>query len=194
VFAGYDLRNVYGTKQAEVYGNEGHIEIPILQIAHRTSDTDNDSGRRGGGGAIIMELLPTGEDPGEVGRVELAYTTPITGEPVEQFVEISSPLGPWETPPDGYFTGDSVAKGFVMLNIYIGFELAAERASFGDDAGALSILVPLYASVETWLVDNPDADIEDDLFYVGLFIDNLEARTPSLPNTPSPAPEPWPND
>jgi Ca-activated chloride channel homolog len=196
VFEGYDLRRVYGTKQAESWGNEAHIEIPILQIAHRVSDTDNDSGRRGGGGAIIFELLPTGEDPGEVGRIEFGYQVPVTGESVEQIVEISSPLGPWETPPDGLFTNDSVAKGFVMLNIYVGFEMAAERAVIGDFDGALAILTPLAGATDAWLSDNPDEDIEDDLFYVRLFIENLEAEGAMPANTPTPAPppEPWPAD
>jgi Ca-activated chloride channel family protein len=194
VFEGYDLRNVYGTKQAELFGNQARIDIPILQLAHRTDASDNEQGRRGGGGAMILELIPTGEDPGEVGRIDFAYTSALTGEAVEQSVEITSPLGPWETPPAGYFTGDSVEKGFVMLNIYIGFEMAAERAAIGDDPGALTILVPLEQAVEGWLVDNPDADIEDDLFYIGLFIDNLEARGTVVPNTPAPPPEPWPAD
>jgi Ca-activated chloride channel family protein len=193
VFEGYDLRNVYGTKQAEVWGNEGHIEIPILQIAHRLGDDDNENGRRGGGGAILLELLPTGEDPGEVGSLELAYVSPITGEVVQQSVEISSPLAAWETPEDGFFSGASVEKGFVMLNIYVGFEMAAARAEVGDDAGALSILVPLMGAVEGWLSTHEDADIEDDLIYIELFIENLEART-ALANMPGPAPEPWPAD
>lgn len=194
VFEGYDLRRIYGTKQAEVWGNHGHIEIPILQIAHRVSDSDNENGRRGGGGAMILELLPTGDDPGEVGRIEFEYEVPGSGEIVEQFVEISSPLGPWETPENGWFSNDSVEKGFVMLNIYVAFEMAAQRASVGDDGGALSILQPLVLSVETWLAANPDEDIEDDLFYAYRFIENLEARG-STTNTPNPVPpEPWPAD
>jgi Ca-activated chloride channel family protein len=119
--------------------------------------------------------------------------SPISGEMVQQSVEISSPLGAWETPEDGYFSGESVAKGFVMLNIYVGFEMAASRAEVGDDAGALSILVPLMGAVEEWLVTNADADIEDDLIYLELFIENLNART-VVPSSPRPAPEPWPND
>src|SRR5690606_33749476 len=194
VFEGYDLRRVYGTKQAEVWGNHGHIDIPILQLAHRVSDDDNENGRRGGGGAILLELLPTGESPAEVGRIEFEYQVPGTGEIVEQAVEISSPLGPWETPPDGWFASDAVEKGFVMLNIYVGFEMAAERASVGDDSGALSILQPLAASVEAWLASNDDADIEDDLFYIYKFIENLEDRG-SVTNSPNPVPpEPWPSD
>ncbi|MFO7561359.1 MAG: VWA domain-containing protein [Enhygromyxa sp.] len=194
VFAGYDLRRVYGTKRAQTWGNHAQIEIPILQIAHRVSDSDNESGRRGGGGAILLELLPTGEDPSEVGRIEFTYADPGTEEQVEQVVEISSPLGPWETPQDGWFASDSVAKGFVMLNIYVGFEMAAERASAGDYSGALTVLTPLAASVEDWLASNPDEDIEDDLFYVHKFIENLVDAGTST-NTPNPVPpEPWPND
>jgi Ca-activated chloride channel family protein len=194
VFEGYDLRRIYGTEQSEVFGNHGHIEIPILQIAHRVSDDDNENGRRGGGGAMILELTPTGEDPGEVGRIDFEYEVPGTGEIVEQFVEISSPLGPWETPENGWFTNESVEKGFVMLNIYVAFEMAATRASNGDDAGALSILQPLTLSVESWLAGHPDEDIEDDLFYANRFIENLEARG-STTNSPNPVPpEPWPAD
>jgi Ca-activated chloride channel family protein len=194
VFEGYDLRRVYGTKQAEVFGNHGHIEIPILQIAHRVGDDDNENGRRGGGGAILLELLPTGENPGEVGRIELEYEVPGSDEIVAQSVDITSPLGPWETPVDGWFANDSVAKGFVMLNIYVGFEMAAERAAVGDYAGALTILEPLAVSVENWLVATPDEDVEDDLFYIYKFIENLEAQGVTT-NSPNPVPpEPWPQD
>lgn len=194
VFQGYDLRAVYGTKQVEVWGNEAHIDIPILQIAHRTGDDDNENGRRGGGGAILLELLPNGDDPGEVGHIDFAYQVPGTETIIDQDVNITSPLGPWETPDDGYFGGPSVAKGFVMLNIFVGFRMAAERASVGDYAGALTVLEPLALSVEDWLVDNPDDDIEDDLFYINLFVDNLQAEGGET-NTPNPVPpEPWPND
>ena len=194
VFAGYDLRRVYGTKQFETWGNQALIDIPILQLAHRESDEDNENGRRGGGGAIILELLPTGEDPGEVGRIDFEYEVPGTGEVIEQFTELSSPLGPWEIPEDGYFTGTSVEKGFVMLNIYVGFEMAAQRASLGDYGGALTVLEPLAVSVEDWLVGTPDDDIEDDLFYIYRFIENLEAEGGAV-NSPNPVPpEPWPAD
>jgi Ca-activated chloride channel family protein len=194
IFAGYDLRRVYGTKQFEIWGNEAYIDIPILQIAHRVSASDNDNGRRGGGGAIILELTPTGLEPGEVGHIDFSYTDPETEAIVAQSVDISSPLGPWETPSEGHFEGESVEKGFVMLNIYVGFEMAAERASHGDYAGALTILRPLIESVDEWLALNEDADIEDDRIYIELFIANLEAQGGTT-NTPNPVPpDPWPSD
>ncbi len=194
MFDGYDLRRMYGTKQFEIWGNDAYVDIPILQIAHRVSAEDNENGRRGGGGAIILELLPTGLDPAEVGHVGFQFTDPITGEIVQQSVEIESPLSPWETPADGLFESESVEKGFVMLNIYVGFEMAAERAEHGDYAGALTILRPLGESVADWLVDHEDPDIEDDLIYVDLFVQNLEAQGGTT-HTPNPVPpEPWPSD
>ncbi|HLT36970.1 MAG TPA: VWA domain-containing protein [Enhygromyxa sp.] len=191
---GYDLRRVYGTTQAEVWGNDAYIDIPILQIAHRVSADDNENGRRGGGGAIILELTPTGLSPAAVGEIDLRYRMPGTGELIEQQVAIASPLGPWETPPAGHFESQSTEKGFVMLNIYVGFEMAASRASVGDYGGALTILRPLRLSVRDWLADHEDADIEDDLIYIELFIANLEAQGGTT-NTPNPVPpEPWPSD
>ena len=194
VFEGYDLRRIYGTKQFETAGNHASIEIPIVQLAHRSDDSDNDKGRRGGGGAILLELLPTGESPGEVGRVDFEYRLPGSDEIVAQSVDISSPLAPWETPEQGWFSGASVEKGFVMLNIFVGFRMAAERASVGDDAGALSILRPLALAVERWLSETADADIQDDLIYVERFIENLEARGSETLSPNSPPPEPWPAD
>jgi Ca-activated chloride channel family protein len=195
MFQGYDLRALYGTKQYELSGNHATIDIPVLQIAHRVSDDDNESGRRGGGGAMLFELLPNGDTPGEVGRLEFSYRDPATDEMVFQEIDVSSPLGPWETPENGYFSGPSVEKGFVMLNIFVGFRMASQRASVGDDPSALSTLRALQQAVEGWLVTHDDEDILDDLFYIGLFIDNLEARgTTSHSPNPLPPPEPWPAD
>ncbi|HVI03516.1 MAG TPA: VWA domain-containing protein, partial [Enhygromyxa sp.] len=162
---GYDLRRVYGTTQFELWGNDAYVDIPILQIAHRVSDEDNENGRRGGGGAIIIELTPTGLDPAAVGEIDFRYVEPGTGDVIEQQVAIASPLAPWETPSEGHFESESTEKGFVMLNIYVGFEMAAQRASVGDYAGALTVLRPLRDSVSSWLLDHDDADIADDLIY-----------------------------
>jgi Ca-activated chloride channel family protein len=191
---GYDLRRVYGTLQYELWGNDAYVDIPILQIAHRVSDDDNENGRRGGGGAIIMELTPTGLDPSAVGEIEFRYKQPGTGELIEQQIALASPLDPWETPSEGHFENESTEKGFVMLNIYVGFEMAAQRAAVGDYGGALTILRPLRGSVASWLLTRDDADIADDLIYIELFIANLEAQGGTT-HTPNPVPpEPWPSD
>ena len=195
---GYSLRTIYGTKQAETWGNVGQISIPILQIAHRTSVEDNEGGRRGGGGAIIAELVPN--DPasvaeaGTVGQLTMTWDDPGTGESLETTVKITSPLSPGETPDEGLFSFAGVEKSFVMLNLYAGFEMAATRSSYGDLGGARGVLVPLAEEVEAWLESNPDADIEDDLEYVYKFIANLDAKGGAeAPTSPNP-PNPWPQD
>jgi Ca-activated chloride channel family protein len=195
---GYSLRAIYGTKQAVTWGNVGQISIPSLQIAHRETVDDNAGGRRGGGGAIIAELVPT--DPsrvaeaGTVGQITMTWDEPGTDESKNTTVKITSPLEPGQTPDEGHFSFSGVEKGFVMLNIYAGFEMAAVRSSYGDLGGARGVLVPLAEQVEAWLTDNPDADIEDDLVYIHKFIDNLEAKGGAeAPTSPNP-PNPWPQD
>lgn len=193
---GYALRAVYGTKRFELQGNEASIDIPIVQIAHRTAVDDNDAGRRGGGGAIVAELVPKAgaANDGQVGWLTMTYREPGSERIVSQEVAITSSLAPGETPEEGLFADFGVEKAFVMLNIYAGFDMAAWRASFGDDRGALTVLEPLADSVELWLEGNEDFDIEDDLGYIRSFIDNLEGRNGDLPPPQPNPPEPWPQD
>lgn len=193
--SGWDLRAVYGTKLFEIAGNSAGIDIPSLQIAHRLDDQDNEHGRRGGGGAMLVELLPVGGHDGDVGSVQFSYRDPATNELVAQDVDIVTPLDPWETPEAGYFGHQSVEKSFVMLNIYVGFQMAATRASVGDDSAAAAVLRSLANNVEDWLDQNPDYDIEDDLIYINLFIENLERRGGGSVQQPDTIPpEPWPAD
>lgn len=196
---GYALRAVYGTKLFDLHGQSATIEIPTVQIAHRTSVDEQDGvGRRGGGGAIIAELVPrssaTVEQPGTVGRMSMTYRTPGSDETVSQQASITSPLDPGELPEQGHFSAGGVEKAFVMLNIFAGFEMAATRASTGDDMGALAVLESLAVSVQDWLVEHPDHDIENDLAYLHKFIANLRARGAQSPPPEKHPPEPWPLD
>ncbi|MCH9681474.1 MAG: VWA domain-containing protein [Deltaproteobacteria bacterium] len=195
---GYTLRAIYGTKQAETWGNVGQIDIPSLQIAHRTSVSDNEGGRRGGGGAMIAEVVPNDpsqvQEAGTVGTITMQWDVPGSDETKTTNVKIASPLTPGDTPDEGHFSFAGVEKSFVMLNIYAGFEMAAVRSSYGDLSGARGVLVPLADQVQTWLNDNPDEDIEDDLSYLRKFIDNLDAQGAEFgPQNPNP-PNPWPQD
>lgn len=194
----FSLRAIYGTKNATVWGNTARVEIASLQIAHRTAVEDNEAGRRGGGGAIIAELVPVLPEavsqPGHVGTVRMAYDAPASGETVTDEFAVTSALAPGETPDGGSFSFAGVEKAFVMLNIYAGFEMAATRAAYGDYTGALSVLAPLSDSVDTWLQDNPDEDIEDDLLYLDKFQQNLLANGAGAPPPERNPPEPWPVD
>lgn len=193
---GYELRALYGTKLATVGAHAARLEIPSLHLAHRESAADVEGGRRGGGGVIVAELLPEpGVQPsGErVGTLSLRYRVPGSEEEVFQLAEIESELAPGETPAEGRFDDEGAGKAFVTLNLYVGFQLAAERAAVGDGGGALNLLQILHGSVTQWLTTYPDPDIEDDLRYVVMFIDNLVAHGAAVPPSAKP-PEPWPQD
>ena len=198
----YVLRGIYGTKLYDFTHGAGSIEIPNLQLAHRTGVDDHDNGgRRGGGGAILLELLRKQNAPATkaVGDLMLRYRVPHTDSYVDEKVAIQIPVPPDQVDLEqGTFEDLSVEKSFVMLNIFVGFQMAATRASQGDLIGAYKVLDSLDLNVDAWLVSNPDFDIEDDLKYIRLFKANLIAAgaTEPPPTQPGevPLPEPWPND
>ena len=191
----YTLRGIYGTKRFEATGSSGSITIPNLQLAHRESADDNQGGRRGGGGAILLEILPAEgatEEKGYVGDLKLRYRDALSKQIVEQSVTVDAQLAPNDT--GRFFETESVEKGFVMLNIFVGLQMAATRAQSGDDQGALNLLLGLDDAVDAWLADNPDYDIEDDLKYIRLFSENLRDRGADEPPQSLPPPNPWPQD
>jgi Ca-activated chloride channel family protein len=143
----FRIRNVYGTQLFDLAG-DANIEIPNLQLAHRTSAGDQASGRRGGGGAIVLELLPVaGQTEGEAAEIDFAYTDPITGDTITQHIDVATPFETPLSPLDGFFEADSVEKAFVMLNLYVGFRSAAQSAEVGEFGEAISVLTSLDASV-----------------------------------------------
>ena len=193
VASGWEVREVYGTKDYTFTDDRAVITIDTLQIAGRTSHDDNDSGRRGGNGAMIVELVPSGASEGAVGDIAFDYLDAMQDlAPVTTEVAISSPFDP-ERMEDGeqFFEDASVEKAFVMLNIYAGFNLAAVAVEDWRLDDALTTLVALCGSVERWVEDNPDEDILDDLRYIRMFIDNLRAAGAGQQGE---AGDPWPND
>jgi len=190
----WEIRGVYGTRLFEFGRSQAQIEVPRLQIAGRTDDPDQaPPTRRGGGGAIVVELLPRGGGAlvGDVGTLELSYTVPGTKKLVEQSLVVEGP-GRFAD-GDRFFFHPSVEKGFVTLNLYVAFRMAAEAASGGDDGAALGVLDAVAVNVADWLRDNPDSDIQDDLVYVDRFRENLLERSPE-PQRPPDNDPPWPQD
>jgi Ca-activated chloride channel homolog len=197
--SGYTVRGVYGTNGWSVAEGGGNISIPSLFLAGRTSAQDPiSSGRRGGGGAMLLELVPrpgaTGViDPYEVGSLAFSFKDPLTGQTKTQFTDIAAPHA-FDAPAQ-FFTNGTVEKGFVMLNLFAGFKIASQLAADSDPRTARRTLEALRPNVDTWLASHPDPDIQDDLKYVDLFIQNLlvvEAQT--TPYTPAEPPNPWPAD
>jgi Ca-activated chloride channel homolog len=201
VGGGYVVRGAYGTRGWETGDGGGAVHIPSLFLAGRTSSEEPvGGGRRGGGGAIVVELVPKADlsgvaDPYAVGRLDLTWRHPLTGEARSQTVEIAAPSTPDAPPGEGYFTGETVEKGFVMLNLFAGFRLAAELAEDADPHTARRTLEALRPNVASWLEANADPDIEDDLRYVDLFLQNLaQVAASSQPRTAPEPVNPWPAD
>ena len=197
----YVLGAVYGTHGFAATAAGGVIEIPALFIAGRTdASAPIEEGRRGGGGAILIELIPVGDGPVEgepevIIDVAATWSDPLDGAGLGQLVPITDADTPSSIPLDGYFTDFTVEKAFVMLNLLVGFEMAAELVEDGDLPGARGLLTAVGGAVEGWVAENPDPDIEDDLTYVDLFIDNVaEAEAQLGINVPPPQvqPDPWP--
>jgi len=195
----YVLGGAYGTNGFTAVSGGGEIAIPALFLAKRQSAKDPiDGGRRGGGGAILMELLPlqgTGSGAHTVGDLKITWEHPVSGDIKEQTIQLSSPHAPGQVPDGGYFTSATSEKGFVMLNIYMAFKLGAELAGDADLGAARSLLEAVDKSVTDWLGQNTDPDISDDQKYLKMFIEVLK-KQPEGAQTPAPQmpPPPWPAD
>lgn len=201
VGSAYSIRGVYGTNGWAAAEGGGRISIPSLFLAGRTSASAPISeGRRGGGGAMMLELVPNPDaisapDPLEVGQLMLEYKNPLNGMTLTQQTTIKATSMPNSPPPEGHFTNDTAEKGFVMLNIYAGFKMATELAADADPRTARRTLEALRGSVDTWLQSNPDPDIQDDRKYIDLFISNLMTVESTVPEyQPAEPSNPWPVD
>ncbi|MGK0361327.1 MAG: Ca-activated chloride channel family protein, partial [Bradymonadia bacterium] len=138
------------------------------------------------------------EAPLSVGHISMTWTDPTTNQRMEQVTRINSPEAPGVIPQGGFFTDATVEKGFVMLNILVGFQMAAELAFDADIGSAIGVLEALRPEVQAWLVRTEgDADIEDDLRYLDLFVQTLRtvgARIHGSEPAVRVPPEPWPQD
>ncbi len=202
--AGWVVGGVYGTHGWKGSSDAGEITMPSLFLAGRTDATDPldgppGTGRRGGGGAILLEMMPLQGvvDGGPwMAKLTLRWKHPMSGLEQVQVIEVKKGWSGQGAPLGGWFSGKTVEKGFVMLNIFVGFKLASQLAADGNPGAATGVLSALRAEVQKWLDDPkhdvPDTDITDDLKFVDLFLENLKSVGQQTPI--STTPEPWPVD
>jgi len=200
----YQFRAAFGVHRWSGNRHGAQIDIPALFMAGRESaeDTGPGEGRRGGGGVILLELIPTTDEEilartpagAKVGDISMSYTDPRSGETVEQTISLSNPLEPDAAPRSGAFSNSTVEKAFVALNAYAGMRMAVRRAERGEAGAALDILEPLVDNVEQWLEERPDPDIRADEELMQSLIDIILERGEEAPTRVGQPAEPWPRD
>jgi Ca-activated chloride channel family protein len=205
------LRAIYGTKLFELrrqrvreHPDPERCSSPTARtVERRRSAADV----RGGGGAMVAGAGPQARarrprSRAVVGRIAMSYRAPHSdGETMDAGGPDHDRTGhprTSSTSRTATFDGHQRWRSrFVMLNIFVGLQMAATRASQGDLSGAYNVLDALDKNVDGWLAANADFDIEDDLKYVRMFKANLlaEGATEPPPTQPEQVPpEPWPQD
>lgn len=211
--ADYEFRRAVGSPLWVNDNNGGHLDVPSVFIAHRASadDVTEDGGRRGGGSALLLELMPRlleADDPeateAEVATVNVSFREPGSDEVVTDTLYVNYPHAAWELLETGYFANvdsDStdvsvVQKSFVMLNIYVGIEnaITSFHENGLDPTQAIAELELLLAAVSDYNEEVGDTDIEFDIALVEQLIAVMVAnQVPEPPPIQIPA-DPWPSD
>ncbi|MDD9941778.1 MAG: VWA domain-containing protein [Myxococcales bacterium] len=203
----YAFRRAFGSSFWKESDDGGTLSVPSVFLAHRESDEDvtEAGGRRGGGSALMIELMPTlAEDSdlnlteSEVAVIDVSFREPGTDEVVRQTVEVTFPHAPWVTPERGEWVSDDIPiiqKSFVMLNILVAFEMASEMHYAGANEMAVGDLNQIIAAVEDYNEEIQDVDMDYDLEMLRDLRDLIETHIPR----PEPPPvqvraDPWPCD
>lgn len=196
----FRVDQVYGSASFRPDDAGGALEVGSVFLAHRRSpdDVTDGDGRRGGGSALLFELMPRASDgpepeTTEVARISASFVDPERNERVTDELVVEYPYPPSKVLTTGYFENAFVTKSFVMLNIFVGMQQAAAEFEAGQGAEAFATLVRLQAAVEDYNEEVQDKDIELDLELISQMAANIEARI-----APPPPPEipinPWPAD
>ena len=208
----YTLGRAYGSPFWEGDSTGGKIEVPSAFIAHRESD-DTSEGRRGGGSALLFELMANAssgsQTSGAVATVDFSFREPGSNDIIEDHVNVTYPMAPWDIPMAGYFSGEDpnvIQKSFVMLNIYVGIEEACTTfyEPNGNVPDAIRKLQRLRAAVVDYNDGSNDLDgdsddpQDDDLRADVELLDDLiqVMRNNGFDPEPDPNPpeDPWPAD
>jgi Ca-activated chloride channel homolog len=202
----YNFGRAYGSSFWKNVGLEGGaLAVPSVFLAHRKSHDDQtpQGGRRGGGSALLIELMPkrtsddgSGITAADVATVKLKFREPGTNRIVTDEIKINYPNPPWVTPERGFFASQDlgiVQKSFVMLNIYTAIEEASREFHTGDRRPIIGRLNRLRAAVVDYNEEINDQDIVADIKLLDDLIAVLRRNGVVDPQAPIPT-NPWPVD
>jgi len=200
----YSFGRAVGSPFFKTNPNGGSLDVPSVFIAHRTSNQDvtSQNGRRGGGSALLIELLPRPDAANYpetiVAHVNLSFRDPLTQEIVTDSIDIKYPFQASFLSPTGHFQGENVKtvqKSFVMLNILTGMERVIQAFHSGRaNQTSITELDRLIAAVTDYNQEVGDVDIRLDLDLMGQLRANLLRAGVPAPASASQFGDPWPAD
>ncbi len=207
----YRFVRAYGSSFWEDTEDGGRIEVPSVFLAHRVSHADvgegGNSNRRGGGSALLVELMPV-EDPefpdigeAQVAEVTMRFREPGSDRVVREEHRSVQPFAPGILPVRGHFDNEIVEKSFVMLNIYVGMVVAVDMFHLERrPEEAIATLRRLVAAVVDYNDmeeggEGRDVDMALDVELLELLIDVMEQNSRPVPVDEDDWEEdPWPAD
>ncbi len=181
----YDFGRAMGSRLWENTDEGGRLSIPSVFLAHRVSDDDvtPDGGRRGGGSALLIELMPRedsnmGATEADVASISLSFREPGSNETITEEIQINYPYSPAEIFRQGFFDNSIVTKSFVMLNIYVALERACELFhEQNDPIEAIVTLDRLIAAAQDYNEEIQDTDIEFDIALMEQLITVIQSNS-----------------
>ena len=211
----YTFGDAYGSHLWQDTPDGGRLEIPSVFLAHRVAhddvhctddpdDPDPQCGRRGGGSALLIELMPRNDDGSrpefaDVATALVRFREPGTDLIVEDEIRVRYPHAPWLLHRAGFFENPIVEKSFVMLNIAIALQQACDRFHIDGDAdGAVALLRRVILAVADYADSANDGEGDLDMAYdielMEQFIDVLRAQGGQEPDEDDLPEDPWPAD
>ena len=165
---GYSVGRIYGVHRATATKEGVNLSLPAVFIGQRKGSADVGGSRRGGGGALFVELH--GDAQSGVGANAPAFQvtadwTAVNGIDKQNLVApMNNTLPPGQNPPDMWWTisDDGDGKAFMMLNMYLALRATVDFYQAGDCARSLGVVDMMQQSVGGWLGKYQDTDITDD--------------------------------
>ncbi|MEO1267694.1 MAG: VWA domain-containing protein [Myxococcota bacterium] len=203
--ADYTFGRALGTPFWEDTDDGGKLSVPSVFLAHRTAHDDitDEGGRRGGGSALLIELMPREDDGSNIGsahvaHVKLSFREPGTNAIITDTIEVEYPYSPWETLVTGYFENLIVEKSFVMLNIFVALQEACDMFHAGNGSEAIGLLNRLIAAARDYedSANNGegDTDIRFDIELMERLVEVITFHDTPPPTDDEIPDDPWPAD
>jgi len=204
----YMLQRAYGSSFFEIIDNVGELSVPSVFLAHRVAHDDVGGGeggtRRGGGSALLVELMPLPDSnehlmQTEVATIDITFREPGTDRIIEQRSEMIYPHPAAHLVAEGFFDNRVVEKSFVMLNIFVGIATACDRFHLErDPSGAIAMLQRLRAAVADYEDSandgEGDVDMQFDMELLDDLIEVMQANNRMPEENPEIPEDPWPAD